>query len=142
MSVSPTKANVDSLADVVVPTVMDFFGFGSPAFVGITPAGEVGVHANIDQFNIPLLGYNGTLLATVTLTNLAEAVDSYPLVLDFSRDLGLNEDFFVDINGTTIDPEIMFVPSRVLVIPEPSTVALMIASLMTLLGWRVMNRQQ
>ena len=103
---------------------------------------RVGVHANVNQFNNPLLGYNETLLATVTLTNLADAVDSYPLMLDFSRDLGINEDFFLDINGTTLDLEIMFVPSRVLVIPEPSTAAFVIISLLTLFGWRLMNRQR
>ncbi len=142
MSFNPAKGDVDSLADVVVPAEMDYFGFDSGALISVTPPGEVAVHANVQQdiLSAPV-GYNGTLLATVTLTNLATAVDMYPLNLDFSRDLGINEDFFVENDtGVTLDPMIMFVPSKVRVIPEPSTTTLGLLSLFSLLLWRVALR--
>jgi hypothetical protein len=141
MSFNPTKGDVDSLTDVVVPSEMDYFGLNPGALVGIAPPGEVAVHANVNQdITMDLEGYDGVLLFTVTLTNLASAVDSYPLLLDFSRDLGINEDFFVDHNGTTLDPSIMFISSRVLVIPEPSTAALALFSLLSLAAWRRFRR--
>ncbi len=142
MSFNPAKGDVDSLLDVVVPAETDFFGFSPGAFVTIAPAGEVGVHANVDQFNNPLLGYHGTLLATVTLTNLATGPDMYPLFLDFNQDLGENEQFFVDLDGAVLDPMIMFVPSKVMVIPEPSSAALALISILSLVGWRKRLRQR
>ncbi len=125
MSFNNVQADVGAVTDVMIPPEMDFFGFSASALVSIVPPGEVAFHANVDQFNSPLEPYNGSLLATVTITNLASAIDSYPLSLDFSRDLGINEDFFVNGDGTTLDPEITFVPSLVMVIPEPSSLAQM-----------------
>lgn len=142
MSFNDIKADVGALADVVIPPEMDFFGFFAPALVSVTPSGEVAFHANIDQFNSPLVPYSGSPLATVTITNLAGAIDSYPLNLGFSRDLGVNEHFFVDGSGNTLDPVIAFVPSRVLVVPEPSTAMLALTSLAFLFGWRLSVRRR
>jgi hypothetical protein len=119
----PAKADVGSAADVTVPSEMDFFGLAGPAFLQVD-SGLVGVKANVDEFNNPLLGYHGTLLATVRFTNLAIGPDSYPLDLDFFQTVGGNEQHFIDIEGTLLDPEIMFVPSLVVVIPEPATATL------------------
>lgn len=139
MTFDSTKGSVGSTTEVVVPPELDFFGLGipgppDPAFITVDP-GDVGIHANVDQSLSPLQGYNGTLLATVTLTNLASPIDSYLLNLDFNRDLGLNEDFFLDLLGTTLDDEIMFIPSRVLVVPEPSTAMLAAIGLVLLFCW-------
>lgn len=123
MTFNNVKASVAALADVAIAPEIDFFGFNNSALVSVNP-GEVAFHGNVDQFNAPPIPYSGALLATVTLTNLASAVDSYPLQLDFSRDLGVNEDFFVDGSGTTLDSMITFVPSQVTVVPEPSAAIL------------------
>ena len=140
MSFNDLKANVGGGANVVIPAELDYFGFSASSLVSVTPPGEVAFHGNVDQSNAPPTAYNGSPLAEVTITNLASAVDSYPLSLDFSRDLGVDEDFFVAGNGITLDPMITFVPSRVFV-AEPSTAMLTFISLVSLFGWRRLRRR-
>ena len=113
------KATVGSKADVTVQRELNYFGFSAPAFVSTTPSGEVSIHGNISQADIPLKIYQGSVLGAVRMTNRATAVDRYPLELDFSQDLGPNEDFFVDGNGLTRDASITFIPSEVVVAESP-----------------------
>ena len=117
MTFDSTKAEVDSMT--VVPA-LDFFGFNAGATVEIKP-GSAGAEGNIDQFENPLVPYEDALLATLTVTNNASAVDSYPLTLDFFRDLAPTEQQFINGDGVILDPTIDFVGARVLVVPEPVT---------------------
>ena len=114
------KATVDSKANVIVKRELDYFGFSAPALVSTTPSGEVSIHGNISQADVPLKVYQGSVLGSVRMTNRATAVDRYPLELDFSRDLGPNEDFFVDGKGITRDASIRFIPSEVVVAEAPA----------------------
>ena len=114
------KATVDSKANVIVKRELDYFGFSAPALVSTTPSGEVSIHGNISQADVPLKIYQGSVLGSVRMTNRATAVDRYPLELDFSRDLGPNEDFFVDGKGITRDASIRFIPSEVVVAEAPA----------------------
>lgn len=114
------KAQLLAPTDVTVPPPLDHFGFDPGAF-SQTAAGSVGVKGNVDAGVFPTVGYGQPLLATITLTNLASAPDSYPLTLDFFRTVGINEDLFVDGNGNVLDPVIEFRSARVVVVPEPTS---------------------
>ncbi|MCP4195470.1 MAG: PEP-CTERM sorting domain-containing protein [Planctomycetaceae bacterium] len=109
------KAEIGTVADVTIQRELNYFGFSAPALIELTSTGEVSLHGNVSQSNSPPVAYQGAPLAKVVLTNRASAIDSYPLELDFSRDLGPNEDFFVDGSGVTRDTQIIFLPSRVVV---------------------------
>ena len=109
------KAAVNSPSDVTVQRELNYFGFGAPALVATTPSGEVSFHGNVSQSDLPLAPYHGTILGSVVLSNLANPADRYPLTLDFNRDLGINQDFFVDSTGVTRDSMITFISSEVVV---------------------------
>ncbi|MBJ44547.1 MAG: hypothetical protein CMJ80_14955 [Planctomycetaceae bacterium] len=113
------KAAVNSPSDVTVQRELNYFGFGAPALVATTPSGEVSFHGNISQADLPPTPYHGTILGSVALNNLASPTDRYPLTLDFNRDLGSNQDFFVDGTGVTRDAMITFIPSEVVVEGSP-----------------------
>ncbi len=116
-----TKLTFDSTkaeaADASVVSELDYFGFAAGAPTFLSP-GSAGMEGNIDQFAEPLLPYADTLLGTVTLTNKAAAIDSYPLTLDFLRDLAPTEQQFLTGAGLNLDPTIEFRGARVLVVPE------------------------
>lgn len=142
------KAQVASPAEVDPVPPLDFFGFGPGAFEQVA-AGLAGVKGNIDQFGNPLQPYGGTLLAEVTFTNLASAVDNYPLDLDFFRTVGPNEQLFLDGQGIVLDPGVMFRGARVLVVPEPQSGLLAIVAIGSLAvgfrrarGWRRARRPE
>ena len=113
--------------DASVVSALDYFGFDASAPIDIVP-GSVGMEGNIDQFAAPLASYPGNLLATLTLTNKATAVDSYPLTLDFLRDLAPTEQQFINGDGLILDPTIEFRGARVLVVPEATTFALAVST--------------
>ena len=96
--------------------------------------GFAGVKGNIDQNLNPLVPYESPLLATMVITNLASAPDSYPLQLDFFETLGANEQFYVDGAGTVLDDLIQFGSARVVVIPEPPSYALLIIAILALIS--------
>ena len=126
-----TKLTFDSskaeVADAAVVSDLDYFGFDSGAPLTLNP-GSAGMEGNIDQFAEPLVAYSSSLLGTVTLTNKASAVDSYPLSLDFLRDLAPTEQQFLTGNGLNLDPTIEFRGARVLVVPEANGLALTVSA--------------
>ncbi len=118
----PAKAEVSGPAAVKTTAELDNFGFFSGAYTEVA-AGRAGAKGNIDQVANPLVPYEGSLLATLTLTNKAAPVDLYPLQLDFFRTLGATEQLFVDGTGTALDSNLVFGEAVVRVVPEPTTVA-------------------
>jgi hypothetical protein len=133
------KAQIGGVANINPAPALDFFGFAPGAFEQAQP-GFAGVKGNVNtQGNV--VPYLSPLLAQITLTNLASAVDSYPLDLDFFRTVGPNEQLFLDGGGNVLDPILTFRPARVLVIPEPSTVVLLFTGLLCcLIGRRFFRR--
>lgn len=115
---NPAKASIGGVGDVVAAPPLDYFDFAPGAFVSVA-AGVAGVKGNINLQVDPLIPYEGTLLATFTWTNLASGPDSYPLNLDFFRTVGPNEQFFLNGLGAVLDADVMFVPSEVVIVPEP-----------------------
>jgi hypothetical protein len=123
------KAQVSSDSDISAAAELDFFGFASGAFASVTP-GFAGVKGNIDQTANPLIPYGAPLLAKIQFTNLASAADSYPLQLDFFETLGVNEQLFIDGAGTVLDDQIRFRSARVVVVPEPTSYALLMVAML------------
>lgn len=114
-----TQAQLTNPAQIHVPAELEHFGFDSSAFRAVN-TGLAGVKGNVDANTVPTVPYAGTWLATFDFTNLATGPDSYPLNLDFFRTVGVNEQIFVDGHGVSLDNSIVFIPSRVVVLPEPS----------------------
>lgn len=117
LNFNPTKAQFSAID---VPDALDYFGFTAGGFTHADP-GFGGGKGNIDLSQPGLTPYADSLLLEVTLTNLATAVDSYPLSLDFFRTLGANEQLFLDGTGVVLDPQIQFGRAIVRVVPEPTT---------------------
>ena len=116
------KASLNNVSQIHVSPELEHFGFDGSAFRDIQP-GLASVKGNVDSNTVPTVPYEGTWLATFDLTNLATGPDSYPLGLDFFRTVGVNEQIFVDGNGLSLDDSIVFIPSRVVIVPEPNTLA-------------------
>jgi len=135
VSFDATKAVVGSVNDIDTVAALSFFGFAAGAFEQVAP-GSAGTKGNINQFPNPQVPYSGTLLATITITNLAAPIDQYPLNLDFFNTLGANENIFVDGPGNTLDLDITFIPSLVRVIPEPSLMGPLVLGIATLMSRR------
>ncbi|MFV2068685.1 MAG: hypothetical protein ACC645_17070, partial [Pirellulales bacterium] len=98
------RVRVSSPTDIVVPSALNFFGFsaGASRAVGNDFAA---VKGNV-EFAAP--DYAGTLLATISMTNLASAGQSYTLTLDEYRTFGVSEEIFVDGDLNGIDDVITF----------------------------------
>jgi hypothetical protein len=111
------KASVDGL---LVPAKLDYFGFASGASVTTGP-GLAAAEGNIDQ--LVFATYEDSLLATVTLKNLALAPDSYDLTLSLAPHFP-TEQLFLDGHGNVLDDAIVLGTAKVLVaVPEPGTIA-------------------
>ncbi len=112
------KASVDGL---VVPAELNYFGFAAGASVTTGP-GLAAAEGNIDQ--VAFTPYQDSLLATVTLKNLALAPDSYDLTLSLAPHFP-TEQLFVDGQGNVLDDTIVLGTAKVLVaVPEPGTITL------------------
>lgn len=128
---NPAKATTTGLADVAAAAALDNFGF-FPGALEQVAAGRASTKGNIDQLVDPLDPYDGTLLATIQLTNLASAPDEYPLTLDFFNTLGPTEQMFLDGEGNVLDLAIQFGTAKVVVVPEPQSLVL---AAMGMLSW-------
>jgi hypothetical protein len=111
MNFDSTKVSVESVE--VVPE-LDFFLFGPGAQISVD-AGVASVKGNVA---LGTSDYIGTLLATLTLTDLAP--EPYSLTLADNKS-SPTDDVFVDGANTTRDDEITFGSSAVHVVPEAST---------------------
>ncbi|MDZ4779225.1 MAG: PEP-CTERM sorting domain-containing protein [Planctomycetia bacterium] len=112
------KASVDGL---VVPAELNYFAFAAGASITSGP-GLAGAEGNIDQ--VTFTPYQDSLLATVTLKNLALAPDSYDLTLSLAPHFP-TEQLFVDGQGNVLDDTIVLGTAKVLVaVPEPGTITL------------------
>lgn len=112
------KASVEGL---VVPAELNYFGFAAGASVTTGP-GLAAAEGNIDQ--VAFTPYQDSLLATVTLKNLAIAPDSYDLTLSLAPHFP-TEQLFVDGQGNVLDDTIVLGTAKVLVaVPEPGTITL------------------
>jgi hypothetical protein len=130
-SFDAAKASVDS---ITVPSQLDYFGFANGASITSEP-GLIGAEGNIDQ--VALEPYDGGLLATISLTNLAPVPDEYVLALNLASHLP-KEELFLDGKGNVLDEELFFGTARVIVaVPEPASVSLMLCGAAgALLFWR------
>jgi hypothetical protein len=133
------KAQVDNVGEIDPAAELDYFGLGVGAFEALG-LGFGAVKGNIRQQTNPLEPYEGTLLAKLTLTNLAAGPDSYPLRLEFFRTVGPNEQFFLDGAGAVLDGQIEFGEALVVVIPEPTAGALAALGLAGL-AWAAARRR-
>jgi hypothetical protein len=118
------KAKLDTADDIDPVAELTYFGLDSGAFESLG-LGFAGVKGNIRQQTNPLEPYGGSLLAKITLTNLASGPDVYPLRLEFFRTVGPDEQFFLDGGGATLDSQIEFGQAEIVVIPEPPSVVLL-----------------
>jgi len=132
-----TKAQLSGFGDVAVVPQLDYFGLGPGAFKQVQ-SGFGGGKGNIDNLG-PFVPYSGALLLEFTFTNLASALDSYTLGLDFFRTVGPNEQIFLDGLGGELDLNIMFRSAQVLVVPEPSAIVLWMIAI-SCLGLRQLRR--
>lgn len=119
------KAKLDTADDIDPVAELTYLGFNAGAFEALG-LGFAGVKGNIRQQTSPLEPYGGSLLAKITLTNLATGPDSYPLRLEFFRTVGPDEQFFLDGAGTVLDADIEFGQAEIVVIPEPPTMVLVL----------------
>jgi hypothetical protein len=118
MQFDGAKASVDGLA---VPAELDFFGFAAGASVATGP-GLAAAEGNIDQ--LAFTPYPDSLLATVTLKNLALAPDTYDLTLSLAPHFP-TEQLFVDGAGNVLDDTLVLGTAKVVVaVPEPSSFTL------------------
>jgi len=134
------KAKLDTADDIDPVPELTFFGFDTGAFESLG-LGFAGVKGNIRQQTSPLEPYGGSLLAKITLTNLATGPDSYPLRLEFFRTVGANDEFFLDGAGTVLDAQIEFGQAEIVVIPEPPTWVLLGLAVLGLGWWRTGARK-
>ncbi len=113
-----SKATVDG---VTVPAALDFFAFAPGASLTADP-GLAGAEGNVDQ--ITLTPYQDSLLATITLQNLALVPDTYDLTLSLAPHFP-TEQLFLDGQGNVLDDTLVFGTARVIVaVPEPAGVGL------------------
>jgi hypothetical protein len=139
MTFDAAKAQLSGPGALQTVSELDHFGFAAGALTDVNP-GVAASKGNIDQLENPLVPYQGNLLMTVTVTNLAAPVDQYPLELDFFRTLGANEALFVDGAGNILDDEIIFEPALVRVVPEPTALSLAVGGMMLMCGLRLRRR--
>jgi hypothetical protein len=125
-----SKATIDGLT---VPAPLDYFGFASGASI-VTDPGLAAAEGNIDQ--VMLTPYGDSLLATITLTNIALVPDEYDLTLSLAPHFP-TEQLFLDGEGNVLDDTLVFGVARVVVaVPEPSACGLAALSALTLGVWR------
>lgn len=136
MEFDAAKASIDS---VTVPAELDFFGFVPGATIVADP-GLAAAEGNIDQ--VTLTPYEGSLLATITLTNLAPAPDEYSLTLSLAPHFP-TEQLFLDGDGNVLDDALVFGVARVVVaVPEPSAFMIAACGALGLVVFRVRKRLQ
>jgi hypothetical protein len=135
MTFDSSKAELSGPAALQTVGELDHFGFSAGAFTEVDE-GLAASKGNIDQIENPLVPYQGNLLMTLTVTNMASAVDQYPLQLDFFRTLGASESLFLDGAGNVLDSEIVFEPALVRVVPEPSAMSLLAGGMALFFGLR------
>jgi hypothetical protein len=128
------KAASDS---IVVPPPLNFNGVLGPGALKQMGADVFGVKGTID-FDAIAAAYEGALIGTFNIKNLVTTVgESYPLTLDFFRTLGPNETLFVDGTGTALDPRITFGSAMIVIVPEPSVLALLAIPL----AWKIFSHR-
>ena len=119
VSFAAASAQVASIAGIVLPSALNGDGTGGPAFLKTSAglaggAGALSLSANS--------GYAETLLATITIQDLAPAGSQYTLELG---KYFANQANFVDFNnGATRDAELTFGKATVTVVPEPTCLGL------------------
>jgi hypothetical protein len=122
MTFESANASVDT---ILVPPELDYFAFLDGASIK-TFADVAAVEGNINQ--VTLEPYEGSLLATISLTNLAPVPTEYDLTLSLAPHLP-KEQLFLDGEGNVLDDDLFFGAARVVVaIPEPGTVTLALVS--------------
>jgi len=129
------------LFDSVQPVAsLDFNGVaGDGALVAIM-AGEAGVKGTVNLANDPLQIYQGSELATFTLS--VGAAGNYELTSDFFNTLGPTEAIFVSGDGTQLDPLLAFSKATITVIPEPSSALLLGAGAVFFCAGRRVKRKR
>lgn len=126
-----SKATIDGLT---VPAPLDFFGFATGASI-VTDPGLAAAEGNIDQ--VTLTPYGDSLLATITLTNVAAVPDEYDLTLSLAPHFP-TEQLFLDGEGNVLDDTLVFGVARVVVaVPEPSAFIIAAFGALTLGVWHV-----
>lgn len=112
------NASVTDVNSVGVVGALNHFGVSDGAFIQVNTQ-SASAKGNIDQAASPLVSYDGTELATISLNNLLAAPATYQLTLSEFRTLGDTEQIFIDGTGTVLDDSITFGTAIVRVVPEP-----------------------
>ncbi len=122
LTFASANANV---ANILVPAELNYFGFVDGANILSNP-GLVGVEGNVNQVTVK--PYDGSLLATISLTNLADVPSEYDVTLSLAPHLP-KEQLFLDGQGNVLDDDLFFGSARVIVaVPEPACAALALVS--------------
>jgi hypothetical protein len=109
-----TRARLSGVGDISAVPELNFFGF-APGALESTGAGFGAVKGNINSLASPLAPYQGSVLADLSLTNLATGPSTYPLQLGLFNTLGASEQIFLDGSGQALDGQITFGTARVVV---------------------------
>ena len=113
------SANVASTNMIVIPPELNSDGLGGPAFKTVG-AGFAGASGALSLSATE--GYDGAMLATITVTNLASLGSSYDLNLGLYRTVGDNFVRYGEFQN--FDSGVGF-GSATVVVPEPATLSLL-----------------
>ncbi len=106
VQVDAVNAELDTAAQV--PAELDFFGFDAGASREQIRPGVIAIRGNVNRRANPIENYDGSLLATVSLLNLAPALSEYKVSLSLFRTLGPTQQVFLDGKGNVLDSTITF----------------------------------
>ncbi|MGV3771804.1 MAG: PEP-CTERM sorting domain-containing protein [Verrucomicrobiales bacterium] len=119
-----------SSSTVNVPSVLNFNGPLGPGALIETSGNSIGIKGTVDTSSDAIEFYSSPLLATFTSPLLlGEQGSSAQFSLEFFRTVGPSETLFVDGLGNNLDGQILFDTATITVVPEPSTIVLVVAGL-------------
>lgn len=118
-----SKAEVGSVADIILPLALQDNGAGDAALKAVV-AGEAKVFGGVNLFTASD-GYKDSLLVTFDITNLAPLGDSYQLTLGRYSASPTFANFTDFGTGESIDSQLAFGSATVNVVPEPLTLTLL-----------------
>jgi hypothetical protein len=120
----PVAGRVTDLNSIIVPPQLDFNGVAGPGAFKQVADGTAGAKGTVDFFaQSGTDAYTGRLLATFNF--LPQTPGEYLLSLTLFNTLGPTESIFIAGDGSKLDDIIGFGTARLEVIPEPTSLALL-----------------
>ena len=120
MTFESSNANIASTDMIVLPPELNSDGLAGPAYKTVAP-GSAGASGALILSATE--GYDGALLATITVTNLAPLGSEYELNLDVYRAVGDNFVRYGEFQN--FDSSVGFGSATVVVVPEPTTLGML-----------------